>query len=36
VGLKLIAGETVEVWVPERPVPLLFGYDDAERLYAAL
>lgn len=35
-GLRLIAGETVEVWVPERPVPLLFGYDDAERLYQAL
>ena len=33
---RLIAGEEVEVWVPERPVPLLFGYADAERIYEAL
>src|SRR5688572_8455540 len=33
---RLIAGEQVEVWVPERPVPLLFGYADAEKMYEAL
>lgn len=33
---RLIAGEEVEVWVAERPVPLLFGYADAERIYEAL
>jgi len=32
----LIAGDGVEVWVPERPVPLLFGYADAETMYEAL
>ncbi len=33
---RLIAGAEADVWVPERPVPLLFGYDDAERLYETL
>jgi len=33
---RLIAGDEVEVWVPERPVPLLFGYGDAEKVYEAL
>ncbi len=33
---RLIAGEEAEVWVAERPVPLLFGYADAERIYEAL
>jgi nicotinamidase-related amidase len=33
---RLMAGETAEVWVAERPVPLLFGYADAEQLYEAL
>ncbi len=27
--LKLFAGESEEVWVSERPVPILFGYADA-------
>lgn len=33
---RLIAGDEVEVWVPGRPVPLLFGYGDAEKVYEAL
>jgi maleamate amidohydrolase len=33
---RLIAGEEVEVWVPARPVPLLFSYADAEQIYEAL
>jgi nicotinamidase-related amidase len=33
---RLMAGGAAEVWVAERPVPLLFGYDDAETLYEAL
>jgi hypothetical protein len=32
----LIAGETVEVWMPERPVPILFNYADAAELYRSL
>jgi len=35
-AVRLIAGEAVEVWVAERPVPILFGYDDAEKFYQAL
>jgi maleamate amidohydrolase len=35
-GSKLIAGETVEVWMPERPVPILFNYADAADLYRSL
>jgi maleamate amidohydrolase len=33
---QLIAGEEAEVWVAERPVPLLFGYAEAEQIYEAL
>lgn len=33
---RLMAGNAVEIWVAERPVPLLFGYADAEKLYEAL
>jgi nicotinamidase-related amidase len=32
----LIAGTEVDVWAPERPVPLLYGYEDAGRLYDLL
>jgi maleamate amidohydrolase len=35
-ALRLISGEAAEVWVAERPVPLLFGYDDAEKLFLSL
>jgi nicotinamidase-related amidase len=35
-ALRLIAGDAAEVWVAERPVPLLFSYDDAEKLYQSL
>ena len=35
-ALRLIAGEEVEVWIAERPVPILFGYNDAEKLYQTL
>ncbi|MDQ7250432.1 isochorismatase family protein [Dongia sedimenti] len=34
--LRLIDGAEAEVWVAERPVPILFGYDDAEKLYQSL
>jgi nicotinamidase-related amidase len=33
---RLIAGDELEVWVPERPVPLLFDYADAEKVYDTL
>jgi len=33
---RLIAGAEVEVWVPERPVPMLYGYGDAGKLYEML
>lgn len=33
---KLAAGETVEVWMPERPVPILFNYADAAEFYRSL
>jgi len=33
---RLIGGETADVWVAERPAPLLFGYADAEQMYEAL
>jgi maleamate amidohydrolase len=33
---RLIDGAEVEVWMPERPVPILFAYEDAERLFNAL
>jgi maleamate amidohydrolase len=32
----LIAGAEVEVWVPERPVAILYDYGDAEKLYEML
>lgn len=35
-ALRLIAGDTAEVWSSDKPVPILFGYDDAEKLYEAL
>jgi hypothetical protein len=34
--LRLVAGLETEVWVAERPVPILFGYGDAEQLYDSL
>lgn len=33
---RLLAGETVQVWVTQRPVPLRFGYENAADLYAGL
>lgn len=33
---RLIAGDEAEVWRAERPVPILFTYDDAQRHYEAL
>ena len=33
---RLMAGDAAEVWVAERPVPLLFSYAEAEMLYEAL
>lgn len=33
---RLMAGDAAEVWVADRPVPLLFNYADAEQLYEAL
>ena len=33
---RVIAGAETEVWVAERPVPILFGYADAEQAYEAL
>jgi maleamate amidohydrolase len=35
-AIKLMAGAEADVWVPERPVPILFGYDDVEKLYDTL
>jgi len=35
-ALRLIGGEKAEVWVCERPVPILFDFSTAERLYAEL
>jgi maleamate amidohydrolase len=35
-AVRLIGGAEADVWVPERPVPILFGYDDAAKLYEAL
>ena len=35
-AIKFMAGAEADVWVPERPVPILFGYDDAEKLYDTL
>jgi nicotinamidase-related amidase len=33
---KLIAGAAAEVWVAEKQVPILFGYQDASTHYDAL
>ncbi|MGH6892202.1 MAG: isochorismatase family protein [Dongiaceae bacterium] len=33
---RLIAGAAANVWVHERPVPILFGYADADRQYEML
>jgi nicotinamidase-related amidase len=33
---RLIAGAEVEVWVPERPVPILYRYGDVGKLYEML
>lgn len=33
---RLIAGEVAEVWMPERPVPILFTLEDAAQHYDAL
>ena len=35
-AVRLIGGAEAEVWMPERPVPILFGYYDAEKHYKAL
>jgi nicotinamidase-related amidase len=34
--LRLIDGAEADVWVAERPVPNLFGYDEAGQLYDSL
>jgi maleamate amidohydrolase len=36
VTCRLIAGVSAEVWVHQKPVPILFGYDDAARRYDLL
>jgi maleamate amidohydrolase len=33
---RLIAGEKAEVWMHQKPVPILFSYEDAERQYEML
>jgi nicotinamidase-related amidase len=33
---RLIAGKAAEVWVAEKQVPILYGYEDAQRHYDAL
>ena len=33
-ALRLMAGETVETWLLERPVPILFSYENAGDHYA--
>jgi maleamate amidohydrolase len=33
---RLMAGETIMAWQPDRPVPLRFSFQDAASLYAAL
>lgn len=33
---RLIEGREADVWVAERPVPLLFSYAEAEKMYEAL
>ncbi|MEW9804853.1 isochorismatase family protein [Mesorhizobium marinum] len=33
---RLMAGETVPAWQPDRPVPIRYGYEDAATVYAWL
>jgi maleamate amidohydrolase len=33
---RLMAGETIMAWQPDRPVPLRFGFEDASELYDGL
>jgi maleamate amidohydrolase len=33
---RLMAGETVVAWQPDRPVPIRYGFEDASALYASL
>ncbi|MEP9388748.1 isochorismatase family protein [Mesorhizobium sp. KR9-304] len=33
---RLMAGETIDAWQPDRPVPMRFGFDDASELYDGL
>ncbi|HEV8392562.1 MAG TPA: isochorismatase family protein [Dongiaceae bacterium] len=33
---RLIMGDVAEVWVPQRPVPILFSYADAEKAFETL
>lgn len=33
---QLMAGAAADVWVAERPAPILFSYEDAERLFMSL
>ncbi len=35
-ALALLKGDAAEVWVAERPVPILFTFADADRHYAGL
>ena len=35
-AMDLLAGKTVEAWVAERPVPILFNFTDAADRYAEL
>jgi maleamate amidohydrolase len=35
-AMKLMAGHEVEVWMAERPVPILFNYADAAEHYRSL
>ena len=34
--VRLLAGGEVQAWMVERPVPILFGYENAESLYDKL
>jgi maleamate amidohydrolase len=33
---RLMAGETITAWQPDRPVPMRFGFEDASELYHGL
>ena len=33
---RLVSGETISAWQPDRPVPIRYGFDDAGAIYAAL